>query len=85
MPKYLVNSHILDSETSPSACAEGAAKMLAKGKIKDIEAKSCFWGGAEKRVAFIIEGPSKDAVLGILQEQLNIPIASIMEIEEVKH
>lgn len=57
--------------------------MLAKGKIKDIEAKTCYCCGAENRVAFLIEGPSEDAVLHVIQEQLDIPVASIMEAEEV--
>jgi hypothetical protein len=84
MPRYLVNSAILSSGKDPKTCAGGAAKMLAKGKIKDIEAKSCYCCGQEGRVAFIIEGPSKDAVLETLQEQINIPVASITEVEEVK-
>ena len=58
--------------------------MLARGKIKDIEAISCYCCTNESRVAFIIEAPSQDAVLETLQEQLDIPIASIMEAEQVK-
>lgn len=83
MPRYLVNSAILRSGKDPRACAEGAAKMLARGKIKGIEAKICYCCGQEGRVAFVIEGPSKDAVLEVVQEQLDIPVASIMEAEEV--
>ena len=83
MPRYLVNSAILRSGKDPRAYAEGAAKMLAKGKIKDIEAKSCYCCASEGRVAFIIEGASEDAVLQILQEQMDIPVASIFEVEEV--
>jgi hypothetical protein len=83
MPRYLVNSAILRSGKDPKSCAEGAAKMLQHGKIKDVEAKSCYCCGQEGRVAFIIEAPSADAVLETLQEQLDIPIASITEVEEV--
>jgi hypothetical protein len=79
MPRYLVNSAILRSGTDPRACAEGAAKMLARGKIKDIEAISCYCCTGEQRVAFVIEGPSEQAVLEIVQQQLDIPVASIME------
>jgi hypothetical protein len=57
--------------------------MLAHGKIKDIESKACYCCTDENRVAFIIEGPSQDAVLQTIQEQLDIPVASIMEAEEV--
>jgi hypothetical protein len=84
LPKYMVNSAILQSGKKPQACAEGAAKMLAKGKIKDIEAKACYCCTGENRVAFLIEGPSEDAVLQVVQEQLDIPVASITEVQEVK-
>jgi hypothetical protein len=57
--------------------------MLARGKIKGIEAKSCYCCTNENRVAFVIEGPSQEAILETLQEQLNIPVASISEIQEV--
>jgi hypothetical protein len=83
LPRYLVDSAILRSGKNPKSCAEGAAKMLAKGKIKDIEAKSCYCCTNENRVAFVIEGPSQDAVLETVQEQLDIPVASITEIQEV--
>jgi len=42
-----------------------------------------FCCASEGRVAFIIEGPSKDAVLEIVQQQIDIPEASIFEVEEV--
>jgi hypothetical protein len=83
LPRYLVNSAILQSGKNPKACAEGAAKMLAPGRIKGIEAKACYCCTGENRVAFIIEGPSQDAVLETMQEHLNIPIESIWETEEV--
>ncbi len=82
MPRYIVNSAILRSGKDPRACAVGAAKMLARGKIKDVEALSCYCCGPEDRVAFIIEAPSKDAVLETL-EQIDIPVASILDAEEV--
>ena len=57
--------------------------MLEKGKFKDIEARSCFCGTDENRVAFIIEGPDQHTVLKTVQEQLDIPVESIFEVEEV--
>lgn len=57
--------------------------MLEKGKIKGVEAKACYCCGHEDRVAFLIEAPNEDTVLEVLQEQLDIPIASIKEVEEV--
>ena len=79
----MVNSAILKSGKDPKACAQGAAKMLAKGKIKEIELKACYCCETENRVAFLIDGPSQDAILQVVQEQLDIPVASIMEAEEV--
>ena len=83
LPTYMVNSAILKSGKDPRACAQGAAKMLAKGKIKDIELKACYCCETENRVAFLIDGPSEDAILHVVQEQLDIPVSSIMEAEEV--
>jgi hypothetical protein len=79
----MVNSAILKSGKDPRACAQGAAKMLAKGKIKGIEMKACYCCETENRVAFLIEGPSEDAILHVVQEQLDVPVASIMEAEQV--
>ncbi len=83
MPRYLVNSHILRSGTDPRACAEGVAKNLARGKIKNVEAKSCYCCTDDKRVAFVVEGPDQNSVLEVLQQQLDVPIESIMEVQEV--
>jgi hypothetical protein len=44
--------------------------------------KSCYCCGDANRVAFFIEGPSEEAVLYVVQEQLDIPVASIVEAEE---
>jgi hypothetical protein len=83
MPRYLINSHILPSGTDPRTCAEGAAKMLARGKIKNIDAKACYCCTDENKVAFLVEGPDQHTVLEIVQQQLNIPVASIMEVQEI--
>lgn len=82
MPKYMVNSAILRSGKDPRACAEGAVKMLASGKVKNVEMKSCYCCGSEGRVAFVVEASSRDDVLEAM-EKIDIPIASIMEAEEV--
>ena len=73
----------MHSGKDPKTCAKGAAKMLAKGKIKGVELKACYCCETENRVAFLVEGPSEEAVLQVVQEQLDIPVASIMEAEEV--
>lgn len=82
MPKFLVQSAILRSEHNPQSCAEGVAKNLARGKVKDVEAVACYCCNKENRVAFLIEGPNEDEVLEVVQEQLDIPVASIMEVAE---
>jgi len=82
MAKYLVESAILRSGKDPKTCAEGAAKLLANGKVKDVEAESCYCCGNEGRAVFIMEGASRDAVLQAL-EKIDIPVSSIMEIEPV--
>ena len=79
----MISSAILKSGKDPKACAQGAAKMLAKGKIKGIELKACYCCESENRVAFLVDGPSEEAVLQVVQEQLDIPVASIMVAEEV--
>jgi hypothetical protein len=83
LPSYLVNSAILKSGNDPKACAEGAVKMFSKGRIKDVELNACYCCASEKRVAFIFDGPSKEAILQVIQEKLDIPVASITEAEEV--
>ena len=83
MPKFLVQSAILKSEKNAKSCAEGVAKNLAKGKIKDVEATAGYCCSQENRAAFLIEGPSQDFVLKVVQEQLKVPVASIMELSEV--
>jgi hypothetical protein len=83
MPNYIVNSAILRSGKDPKTCATGAAKMLTSGKIRDITVKSCYCCTNEQRVAFVIEAPSQDALLEVM-EKIDLPVASILEVEEVK-
>ena len=83
MTTYMINSAILKSGKDPKACAQGAVKMLSKGKIKGIEMKACYCCESENRISFLIDGPSEEAVLRVVQEQLDIPVASIMVAEEV--
>ncbi len=83
MPSYIVNSAILRSGKDPKSCATGVAKMLTEGKIKDITVKSCYCCTDEKRVAFVVEGASQDAVLEVM-EKIDLPVASILEVQEVQ-
>jgi hypothetical protein len=82
LPSFLVNSAILRSGKDPKTCASGAAKMLTSGKIKDVTVKSCYCCTDEKRVAFIIEAPSQDALLEAL-EKIDLPVAAVTEIQEL--
>jgi hypothetical protein len=83
LPKFLIQSAILKTKENAKSCAEGAAKMLARGKVQGIEAKACYCCEQENRAAFLIEGPSQAAVLETMQEHLNIPIASITEVSDI--
>jgi hypothetical protein len=56
--------------------------MLTSGKIKDVTVKSCYCCTDEKRVAFIIEAPSQDALLEAL-EKIDLPVAAVTEIQEL--
>jgi hypothetical protein len=79
----MINSAILKSGKDPKTCAQGAVKMLSKGKINGIEMKACYCCESENRISFLIDGPNEEAVLRVVQEQLDIPVASIMVAEEV--
>ncbi len=83
MKKFIVNSAILSSDLDPMACAVGAPKMMMNAGIKDVKIKSCYCCGAEGRSMFVVEAETKDAVLEAMNK-VNIPIASIVEAEEVK-
>ncbi len=83
MPKFIVYSAILPRETTPKACAVGAPKMLINAGVKDARIEACYCCDAEKRVIFVAEAKSKEAVLNALNK-INVPVASIMETEEVK-
>jgi len=80
MPTYMVNSAILRKD--PQACAQGAAKLLTSGKVKDVTVRSCYCCTADKRVAFVVDAASQDLVLETM-EKIDIPVASIMEAEEI--
>ncbi|MGD6808378.1 MAG: hypothetical protein ACQCN3_01635 [Candidatus Bathyarchaeia archaeon] len=82
MPSYIVDSAILRSGKDPKTCATGAAKMLTSNKIKDITVKSCYCCTDEKRVAFLIDAPSQDALLEAL-EKIDLPVSAIKEVQEV--
>lgn len=82
MPSFIVNSAILRSGKDPKTCATGAAKMLTSGKIKDVTVKSCYCCTDENRVAFVVDAPSQDALLEVM-EKIDLPVASISEVQEV--
>ncbi len=83
MKKFIVNTAILPSSLDPMACAVGAPKMLMNAGVKDVKIKSCYCCGPEGRSVFVVEGETKDAVLEALNK-INVPVASVMEAEEVK-
>ena len=82
MKTFVVNSAILTPTMDAKACAVGAPKMLKNAGVENVKVKSCYCCGSEGRVAFIMEGKDMDTVLEAFQK-LNVPVASIMEAEEV--
>lgn len=83
MPKFIVYSAILPRETTPMACAVGTPKMLMNAGIKDVKIESCYCCGTEGKVIFVAEAETREVVLNALNK-INVPVASITEIEEVK-
>ena len=82
MKTFVVNSAILTPTIDAKACAVGAPKMLKNAGVENVKVKSCYCCGSEGRVAFIMEGKDRDTVLEAFQK-VNVPVASIMEAEEV--
>ncbi len=83
MKKFIVNSAILPSSMDPMACAVGAPKMLMNAGVKDVKIKSCYCCGPEGRTVFVMEAETKEMLLEALNK-INVPVASVMEAEEVK-
>ena len=82
MTKFVVNSAILPASMDPLACAVGTPKMLEKAGIKNVKIKSCYCCGQEGKVVFFAEAENKESLLDALAK-VNLPVASIMEAEEV--
>ena len=83
LPTFIVNTAILRPAQEPTACARGAPKMLMQAGIKDITLRSCYCCSEYGSVVFVLDGPSRDKVLDSFRK-INVPIASIMEAEEIK-
>lgn len=83
MKKFIVNSAILPGNMDPMACAVSAPKMLMNAGVKNAKIESCYCCGSEGRVVFVAEAESREALLDALNK-INLPVASIMEAEEVK-
>jgi hypothetical protein len=81
--KFIVNTAILPSNLDPMACAVGAPKMLMNAGVKDVKIRSCYCCGPEGRSVFVMEAETKEALLEALNK-INVPVASVMEAEEVK-
>jgi hypothetical protein len=64
------------------ACAVGAPKMLLQAGVKSVKLRSCYCCSSEERVVFVVDGESSGAVLDAFN-RINVPVASIMEAEEV--
>jgi hypothetical protein len=65
------------------ACAVGTPKLLMNAGVKDAKIEACYCCGAEGRVIFVAEAESRDVLL-IALNKVNVPVASITEVEAVK-
>ena len=83
MPTYIVNSAILRPAQDPKACAVGAPEKFMQAGIKDVKLRSCYCCSEYGNVVFVVEGSSRDSVLRAF-DRINVPVASIMEAEEIK-
>jgi hypothetical protein len=83
MPIFIVNSAILRPVQDPKSCAMGAPKMLIQAGIKNVKLRSCYCCSEYGSVVFVVEGESRDSVLEAFRK-INVPIASILEAEEIK-
>lgn len=83
MKKFIVNSAILSGSIDPVACAMGTPKLLEKQGIKNVRINSCYCCGPEGKVVFVANAESKESLLDAFNK-INLPVASVMEAEEVK-
>ncbi len=83
MPTYIVNTAILRPAQEPKACAVGAPKMLMQAGFKNICVRSCYCCSEYGSAIFVVDGGNRDNVLEAFNK-INIPVASIMEVEEIK-
>ncbi|MCW4009570.1 MAG: hypothetical protein NWF05_02990 [Candidatus Bathyarchaeota archaeon] len=83
MPTFIVSSAILKPAHDPQACAVGAPKMLRQAGLNDVVLRSCYCCSEYGSVVFIVDSKSRDAVLEAFNK-INVPVASIVEAEEIK-
>ena len=83
MPTYIVNTAILRPVQDPKACAIGAPKMLMQSGARNLKLRSCYCCTEYGSVVFVLDGESRDNVLDAFRK-INVPVASILEAEEVK-
>ena len=83
MPTFIVSSAILRPAQDPKACAVGAPKMLMQAGIRNIKLRSCYCCSDYGNVVFVVDGENRDGVLEAFN-RINVPIASILEAEEIK-
>jgi hypothetical protein len=83
MPTFIVSSAILRPAQDPKTCAVGAPKMLMQAGIRNVTLRSCYCCSEYGNVVFVVEGENRDTVLDAFR-RINVPIASILEAEEIK-
>ncbi len=83
MATFIVSSAILRPMQDPKACAVGAPKMLDRAGIKSVKMRSCYCCSDYGTVVFVVDGENRDVVLDAFN-RINVPIASILEVEEAQ-
>jgi len=83
MKKFIINTAILSPGINPKSCAANAPRMLAKAGVEDVKIISCYCCGSEGRAVFVAAADNRETVLSAFNK-INVPVASIMETEEIK-
>ncbi len=83
MPTFIVSTAILRPINEPRACAIGAPKMLMNAGVRYLQIRSCYCCSDFGSVVFVVDSDSRGDILDAFN-RINVPIASIMEAEEIK-
>lgn len=83
MPTFIVSTAILSPSQEPQTCAIGAPKKLMDAGIRNVTLRSCYCCSEYESVVFVVDGANRESALKAFR-QINVPVASILEAEEIK-